>query len=107
MSRGNVSSIASYLTKSGKRRIFSCNECKQSFSETQDTVFYDLRTTEERVIMALKMLLVKVDLAGKLIACSQDDWKLETALHRVFEHCHSTIKNRFHGDTTKGKFRKE
>ena len=64
MNRGNVSSIASYLTNSGKRRIFSCNKCKQSFSETQDTVFFDLRTTEERVIMALKMLLVKVDLAG-------------------------------------------
>jgi hypothetical protein len=34
------------------------------FSETRDTVFFDLRTPEEKVVMALKMLLVKVDLAG-------------------------------------------
>jgi IS1 family transposase/transposase-like protein len=64
MSRGNVSSIASYLTASGKRRIFRCSKCEQNFSETRDTVFFDLKTTEEKVIMALKMILVKVDLAG-------------------------------------------
>ena len=64
MSRGNVSSIARYLTASGKRRIFKCSKCEQSFSETRDTVFFDLKTTEERVMMALKMLLVKVDLSG-------------------------------------------
>jgi len=34
------------------------------FFETRDTVFFDLRTSEEKVMMALKMLLVKVDLAG-------------------------------------------
>ncbi len=64
MKRGNVSSIASYMTESGKRRIFRCNKCEQSFSETRDTVFFDLKTTEEKVMMALKMILVKVDLAG-------------------------------------------
>ena len=62
--RGNVSSISTYFTQSGKRRIFTCKECKTSFSETRDTVFYDLRTPEEKVIMALKMFLVRVDLSG-------------------------------------------
>jgi len=64
MRRGNVSSIASYLTASGKRRIFKCSKCEQSFCETRDTVFFDLKTREEKVVMALKMILVKVDLAG-------------------------------------------
>ena len=64
MNRGNVKSIATYLTQSGKRRIFHCSVCNKSFSETHDTVFYDLRTSEEKVMMALKMLLVRVDLAG-------------------------------------------
>lgn len=62
--RGNISAIASYMTQSGKRRIFYCNGCNKSFSETRDTVFFDLRTKEERVIMALKMILVRVDLSG-------------------------------------------
>jgi transposase-like protein len=64
MQRGNVSAIATYLTQSGKRRILHCHTCATHFSETRDTVFFDLRTSEEKVMMALKMLLVRVDLAG-------------------------------------------
>jgi IS1 family transposase/transposase-like protein len=63
INRGNMSAIATYLTQSGKRRIFRCSACEQPFSETRDTVFFDLRTPEEKVIMALKMLLVKVALS--------------------------------------------
>ena len=62
--RGNVCCIATYQTQSGKRRIFLCKRCQKRFSETRDTVFFDLRTSEEKVMMALKMLLVRVDLAG-------------------------------------------
>ena len=36
----------------------------ERLSETRDTVFFDLRTPEEKVMMALKMLLVRLDLAG-------------------------------------------
>ena len=64
MNRGNVSAISTYMTESGKRRIFRCRHCETTFSETQDTVFFDLRTSEEKVMMALKMLLVRVDLSG-------------------------------------------
>ena len=64
MTCGNVSAIATSLTQSGKRRIFRCHTCETQFSETRETVFFDLRTTEDKVMMALKMLLVRVDLAG-------------------------------------------
>ena len=57
--RGNISAISTYMTQRGKRRIFHWSACKRPFSETRDTVFFDLRTPEEKVIMALKMLLVK------------------------------------------------
>jgi IS1 family transposase len=63
MNRGNISAISTYLTQSGKRRIFLCRACKTTFFETRDTVFFDLRTPEEKVMMALKMLLVKVGLS--------------------------------------------
>jgi transposase-like protein len=62
INRGNISAIATYLTQSGKRRIFRCGKCEGTFAETRDTVFFDLRTPEEKVMMALKMLLVKVAL---------------------------------------------
>jgi IS1 family transposase len=64
MRQGNVSAIATYLTQSGKRRIFRCHTCATHFAETRETVFFDLRTSEEKVMMALKMLLVRVDLQG-------------------------------------------
>jgi IS1 family transposase/transposase-like protein len=64
MNRGNVSSMATYETQSGVRRIFKCRECGERFSETRETVFFDLRTPEEKIVMALKMLLVRVDLSG-------------------------------------------
>ena len=63
MHRGNVSAISTYMTQSGKRRIFCCSKCARPFSETRDTVFFDLRTPEEKVMMALKMRLVKVALS--------------------------------------------
>jgi hypothetical protein len=40
------------MTQSGKRRILYCTQCERSFSETRDTVFFDLRTPEEKVMMA-------------------------------------------------------
>ena len=64
MPQGNVSAIATYLTQSGKRRSFRCHTCETPFSETRETVFFDLRTSEEKIMMALKMLLLRVDLAG-------------------------------------------
>src|SRR5438132_2764110 len=64
MQQGNVSAIATYLTQSGKRRIFRCHTCATHFAETRETVFFDLRTAAEKIMMALKMLLVRVDLAG-------------------------------------------
>lgn len=64
MPQGNVSAIATYLTHSGKRRIFRCHTCETHCAETRETVFCDLRTSEDKVMMALKMLLVRVALTG-------------------------------------------
>src|SRR5262249_5780685 len=64
INRGNIRAISTYLTQSGKRRIFQCTKGGTPCSETRDTVVFDLKTPEEKVMMALKRLLVKVDLAG-------------------------------------------
>ena len=61
--KGNIRCISSYMTQSGKRRVFECKRCGEMFSEVRDTVFFDLRTSEEKVMMALKMILVKVNLS--------------------------------------------
>jgi len=64
MTCGNVSAIATYLTQSGTRRLFRCRTCETHVAETRETVFCDLRTSAETVMMALTMLLVRGDLAG-------------------------------------------
>ena len=63
MTRGNMSAISTSLSHSGKRRLFRCRTCEGTCAETRDTVFFDLRSPAEKVIMALKMLLVKVALS--------------------------------------------
>jgi transposase-like protein len=74
INRGNMSAISTYLTQSGKRRLFRCGKCEGTFSETRATVFFGLRTPEEKVRMALKMLLVKVALSaiGFVLGVTED-----------------------------------
>lgn len=60
----NIRRSASCMTQSGKRRIFECTTCREQFSETQDPGVFDLRTPEEQVMMALKMILVRVSLSN-------------------------------------------
>ena len=62
--QGNLCSIASYMTQSGKRRVFKCITYGDQFSETRDTVLFDLRTPEDKVMMTLKMILVRVSLSN-------------------------------------------
>ncbi len=64
MNKDNIISQSTYETQSGKRRIFKCKCCGQSFSETRDTVFFDLKSPEEKVIMVLKMILMQVSLSA-------------------------------------------
>ena len=66
--RGNVRALATYQTQSGKRRIFACTLCGEQCSETRQTVFFDLRTPEEKVIIVLKLLLCKVELTSSSFA---------------------------------------
>jgi IS1 family transposase len=63
--------------------------CEGTFSETRDTVFFDLRTSEEKVMMVLKMLLVKVALSdiGFVLGVTEEtvlQW-LRRAAHKAHE----------------------
>jgi hypothetical protein len=93
MNRGNMSAIATYMTQSGKRRICRCSECERPFSETRDTVFFDLRTPEDKGMMALKMLLVTVGLSdiGLVLGVTEDtvlEWLRRAAqkAHEINAH---------------------
>lgn len=55
---GNVVANGAYRTKAGLlSRRFLCKECKKSFCSREGTIFYDLRSPEGTVLMALKLLI--------------------------------------------------
>jgi len=85
MNRGNVRAIATYPTQSGQRRIFDCKLCGEQFSETRGTVFFDLRTPEEKVILVLKLLLCKVELTSLSFALGVTEETVLEWLRRAAE----------------------
>lgn len=59
-----MSAVATSLTPSGKRRLCRCHTCETPLAATRATVLFDRRTSEEKIRMALKMLLGRGDRAG-------------------------------------------
>lgn len=53
-----------YQTRDGPVRQFLCRACGQGFTERQGTFFYDLRTPQATVLMALKLLVKGMPLRG-------------------------------------------
>ncbi len=93
INRGTMSAISTSLTQSGKRRIFRCGACEKPFSETRVTIFFDLRTPEEQVIMALQMLLVTVALSDMGFVLGVTDatvlaWRRRAAQKAHESHAH-------------------
>lgn len=84
----NITSKTTYKTKSGKRRVFLCKSCGTSFSETRNTVFFDLRVPEQDVIRALKLILVGTTITGISFAL---DYSEETIL-RWLSRAHKKAK---------------
>jgi hypothetical protein len=54
--KGNIVSNGTYATQSGRVRKFICRTCGNVFNGRTGTVFFDLRTPEEKVILALNWL---------------------------------------------------
>ncbi len=43
---------------------------------------------------------LKVEFPGKIITCAQDDWNIETALHKTFTNALNKVKTQFRGDSS-------
>lgn len=62
--QGNIVSNGTYPTKSGRVRKFICRTCGNIFNGRTGTVFFDLRTPEDTVILAIKLLLKGMSVRG-------------------------------------------
>ncbi len=55
--KGNVTGNGTYETKNGRVRKYICHTCSRVFCDRTNTAFYDLRTEEDKILIALKMVL--------------------------------------------------
>ncbi|MBU1053187.1 MAG: helix-turn-helix domain-containing protein [Proteobacteria bacterium] len=63
--KGNIVFNGTYRTKQGSPgRRFLCKKCSKSFCHRTGTIFYDLRSPEEKVIKSLSLLLKGMPLQG-------------------------------------------
>jgi transposase-like protein len=53
--KGNVIGHGTYETQSGKVRKYICHSCGKMFCDRTNTAFYDLRTSNDKVVQALEM----------------------------------------------------
>lgn len=61
---GNIVGNGTYQTRSGTVRKYICRTCSKSFCSRSNTVFYDLRTKDKNVLIALKLVLKGMSLRG-------------------------------------------
>jgi transposase-like protein len=77
--KGNIVSNGTYQTKAGETtRRFLCRRCGESFCSRAGTIFYDLRSPQERVLMALRLLVKGMPLRGTAEVLEA---KLDTVRH--------------------------
>ena len=55
--KGNVTANGTYKTINGRVRKFICHTCGRVFCDRTNTAFYNLRTEEGKILMALKLVL--------------------------------------------------
>jgi len=75
----NIVANGSHPGRDGKRtRKFLCKVCGGSFCERTGTIFYDLRSPQEKVLMALKLLVKGMPLRA---VAEVMEVKLDTVRH--------------------------
>jgi transposase-like protein len=84
--QGNIVSNGTYPTKSGRIRKFICRSCGKIFNGRTGTVFFDLRTSEEKVILALKLLLKGMSVRGIAEVLGSKPDTILSWLRRAAEH---------------------
>ena len=85
--RDNVIGNGTYKSKNGRIRKYICLSCGKNFSDRTKTVFYDLRTNEAIILIALKLVVKGMPLRA---IADVLEIKLDTVrgwLQRAAEHC--------------------
>jgi len=89
---GNIVGNGTYQTKSRRVRKYIYRTCNTVFSDRTNTAFYDIRTEEETMIDACKLLVKGISIRG---VAEHHGIKPETVsgwLSRASDHCQAVNK---------------
>jgi transposase-like protein len=84
--KGNVTCCGTYMNQSGKARKYICHECGTMFCDRTNTAFYDLRTDEETIKLALKMAMRGMSTLGIAEILEVQPSTVDTWISRGAEH---------------------
>ena len=61
---GNIVGNGTYQTRNGRVRKYVCRSCGTSFCGRKNTAFFDFKTKNEKVLLALKMIVKGMSMRG-------------------------------------------
>ena len=83
---GNIVSNGTYRTQNGKVRKFICRTCSKVFNDRAGTFFFDLRTPQDKVLLAIKLLLLGLSVRGVAEALESKPDTVLAWLRRAAQH---------------------
>ena len=90
--KGNVVGNGTYRTESGPVRKFLCRACGRTFSERSNTAFFNLRSEDRKMLLALKMILRGMSLRGTAEVLEVHLDTVRAWLRRAAEHSEEVNK---------------
>ena len=90
--KGNVACYGTYMIGSGKVRKYICHICGTRFCDRTNTAFYDLRTSEDRVLLALEMVTKGMSIRGIADVLKSKPSTVRKWISRASDHCEEVNK---------------
>jgi transposase-like protein len=90
--KGNVTCYGTYIIGSGKIRKYICHACGTRFCDRTNTAFYDLRTSEEKVRLALEMVTKGMSIQGIADVLKSKSSTVRGWISKASDHCEKVNK---------------
>jgi transposase-like protein len=90
--KGNVACYGTYMTHSGKVRKYICHTCDTRFCDRTNTAFYDLRTSEDKVRLALEMVTKGMSIRGIATILKSKPSTVRSWISKASDHCEKVNK---------------
>ena len=84
--QGNIAGNGTYQTRNGRVRKYVCRSCGTTFCGRRNTAFFNFKTKDEKVLLALKMILKGMSLRGTAEVLEVHLDTVRAWLRRAAEH---------------------